>query len=57
MQGLAEDYREDNGSIDAVVCGCEDYEVDIQMNTGFFVYNNTKTNKNVNHNLLSIKLQ
>ena len=34
MQGLVEDYREDNGVINATVCGSEDYEVDIKLVNG-----------------------
>ena len=34
MQGLVEDYQEDNGVINATVCGSEDYEVDITLING-----------------------
>lgn len=34
MQGLVEDYQEDNGIINAIVCGSEDYEVDIKLVNG-----------------------
>lgn len=38
MQGLVEDYREDNGVINATVCGSEDYEVDIKLVNGKLDY-------------------
>lgn len=34
MQSLVEDYQEDNGVINAIVCGSEDYEVDIKLSNG-----------------------